>query len=70
MTANNYFEASPSPAVVEGQFAELDLIFGATEPEDVGEMKKEMEAAQGAAAIKAVVVKFAGKTGLAFTQFA
>lgn len=70
VTANNYFEASPSPAVVEGQFAELDLIFGATEPEDVGEMKKEMEAAKGAEAIKAVVVKFAGKTGLKFTQFA
>jgi DnaJ family protein C protein 2 len=64
VTSNNYFVAagsSPSPAVVEAQFAELDLLFEALEPEEVGEMKKEMEAKSAPGEIKKVVVAWAGK---------
>lgn len=78
VTSNNYFAAagtSPAPAVVEGSFAELDLLFAAQEPEETVEMKKEMEAAKGPEGIKAVLVKFAGVAGAKigadkFTQFA
>ena len=64
VTSNNYFVPSgsaPSAAVVEGQFTELDLIFDKLEPEVIGEMKKEMEAAKAPEAIKAVVMNYAAK---------
>ncbi|KAK4056729.1 Zuotin [Microbotryomycetes sp. JL221] len=64
VTANNYFVeagSSPSPSTVEGQLTELDLIFGALEPEEVGEMKKEIEAKTTPADMKAVIVSFAKK---------
>ncbi|KAM0753352.1 DnaJ-domain-containing protein [Meredithblackwellia eburnea MCA 4105] len=64
VTANNYFVAagsSPSPSVVEGQLSELDLLFGALEPEETAELKKEVEAEKDAAKIKAVIIAWVGK---------
>lgn len=63
VTSANYFCApgtSPSPAVVEGQLSELDLLFTALEPEEVGQMKVEMTAGGD---VKAVVCRFAKKAG-------
>lgn len=74
VTANNYFVAAgsaPSASVVEGQFTELDVIFEKLEPEQIGELKKQAEAAKGPDAIKAVIVAFAKKVeGGNFVQFA
>ena len=62
VTSSNYFCApgtSPSPSVVEGQLSELDLLFGALEPEQVGEMKVELEGTKGDK--KAIIVSWAKK---------
>ncbi|KAK4700484.1 hypothetical protein P7C70_g5763, partial [Phenoliferia sp. Uapishka_3] len=62
VTANNYFATgSPSPSVVEGTLTELDLLFGALEPEETAELKKEIDAQKDAQKIKAVLVSWAGK---------
>ncbi|KAM0791297.1 hypothetical protein ACM66B_005769 [Microbotryomycetes sp. NB124-2] len=78
VTSNNYFVAagsSPAASVVEGQLTELELIFGALEPEEVAEMKKEAESKSSADDIKAVIVSYAKKAESKvgegkFTQFA
>ncbi|ORY89322.1 putative Zuotin [Leucosporidium creatinivorum] len=74
VTSNNYFVAAgsaPSASVVEGQFTELDVIFEKLEPEQIGELKKQAEAAKGPDAIKAVIAEFAKKVeGGNFVQFA
>lgn len=64
VTANNYFAAagsSPSPATVEAQFTELDLIFEGLEPEEIGELKKQAEGKNSPADVKAILVEFAKK---------
>lgn len=62
VTANNYFATgSPAPSVVEGQLSELDLLFGALEPEETAELKKEIDAQKDAQKIKAVIVSWATK---------
>lgn len=62
MTANNYFATgSPAPSVVEGQLTELDLLFGALEPEETEQLKSEIDAQKDAQKIKAVIVSWAGK---------
>lgn len=75
MTANNYFVptgTSPSPSVVEGTLSELDVLFGALEPEETVELKKEIEAAKDPQKIKAAIVSWAAKKGPAgkFKEFA
>lgn len=66
VTSSNYFlpeGESPSPAVIEAQLGELDAIAETLEPEDVGALRKEMEAvdSKDRPAVKNVVKKFAEK---------
>ncbi|EFP75175.1 uncharacterized protein PGTG_01768 [Puccinia graminis f. sp. tritici CRL 75-36-700-3] len=78
VTGSNYFLAdgeSVNASVIEGQLSELDLLFAALEPEEVSELRKEMESnhGQGKPAVKAVLIRFAKKVSDAnkasFKQF-
>lgn len=66
VTGLNYFlndGQSPAPSIIEGQLSELDVLTSGLEPEEVTELRKEMESSKpkGQAAVKAVVVKFSKK---------
>lgn len=66
ITGSNYFVAdgeSVTTSVIEGQLCELDVLVSGLEPEEVTELRKEMESnhGQGKAAVKAVVVRYAKK---------
>ncbi|KNZ55752.1 hypothetical protein VP01_2593g2 [Puccinia sorghi] len=78
VTGSNYFLGdgeSANASVIEGQLSELDLLIAALEPEDVTELRKEMESnhGQGKPAVKAVITRFAKKVSDAnkgtFKQF-
>jgi DnaJ family protein C protein 2 len=78
VTGSNYFLAdgeSVNASVIEGQLSELDLLFAALEPEEVSDLRKEMESnhGQGKPAVKAVLIRFAKKVSDAnkasFKQF-
>lgn len=64
VTSNNYFVptgTSPSPSVVEGIFADLDVLYGALEPEEVAAVKTEVEGKAKSEEIKSVLVSWAKK---------
>ncbi|SCZ88114.1 BZ3500_MvSof-1268-A1-R1_Chr2-1g04198 [Microbotryum saponariae] len=64
VTSNNYFVAtgsSPSPAIVEGQLTELDLLYGALDAEQVAEFRTEAEAQSSPEKIKGVITSWAKK---------
>ncbi|SGY20618.1 BQ5605_C016g08106 [Microbotryum silenes-dioicae] len=64
VTSNDYFVAtgsSPSPAIVEGQLTELDLLYGALDAEQVAEFRTEAEAQSSPEKIKGVITSWAKK---------
>jgi DnaJ family protein C protein 2 len=78
VTGFNYFLGdgeSANASVIEGQLSELDLLTSALEPEEVTELRKEMESnhGQGKQAVKAAIARFAQKVSDAnqgtFKQF-
>ncbi|MBW0537256.1 hypothetical protein O181_076971 [Austropuccinia psidii MF-1] len=66
ITGSNYFLADGETviaSVIEGQLSELDVLTTGLEPEEVTEMRKELESnhGQGKPAMKSVLVRFAKK---------
>ncbi|KAK6908604.1 hypothetical protein I203_102607 [Kwoniella mangroviensis CBS 8507] len=77
ITSSNYFQAegtSPSPAVIEKQLSELDLLVELLEPEDIKDLKEKIEKAGNGQPAKSVLVEKAKATGEKgqgkFTEFA